>query len=69
MASVATTISDASITLAPELIGEATSLKQLQGLLKSVLSMIITHTSQAAAVCHVSRQMEQHDRKLEELDH
>ncbi|KAL3156597.1 hypothetical protein ABBQ38_000886 [Trebouxia sp. C0009 RCD-2024] len=50
MASVATTISDASITLTPELIGEATSLKQLQALLKSVNPRGFEHVTKKQAL-------------------
>lgn len=41
----AATISDAKVTLTPELIGEATSLKQLQALLKTVDPSGFAHTT------------------------
>lgn len=55
MTSVSTTSSDISITLTPELIGDATSLKQLQILLKSVDPHGFEHASKKQALTALIR--------------
>lgn len=50
MTSAAATNSDANVTMTPELIGEATSLKQFQALLKTVDPSGVAHTTKKQAL-------------------